>query len=230
MASRSEISSSRSATRWANMDSDALVAAVTRTLGEHVGRNPWAATTSWVIGKVLESALELVKGTEGQLAHLGERLDPGSSSGALGHDEDPDRLDRAVSALGLSLRSARQDGPGRLNGVEGIGLAAVPSGLAVLTIHFDDRDPCSSEVTGDAGAVRTPCPRCRPWRSRRSHSARPTGPNSRRAPLQTSRVPSRTPTSSSTAATWTSPWVSMPPVTVRVASTMVMPSLPFLKR
>jgi len=42
-------------------------------------------------------------------------------------------------------------------------------------------------------------------------------------------VPNSLPTSSSTAATWTSRCVSTPPVTWRVASTMVMSSL-FLKR
>ena len=43
---------SRSATRWASEESDALVAAVT-TSGERVGRSPWAAATNSVIGRPL---------------------------------------------------------------------------------------------------------------------------------------------------------------------------------
>ena len=84
-----------------------------------------------------------------------ERLDPGSAGRALGHDEDPDGLDRTVSALGRSLGPARENGPGGLDGVEGVGLAAVASGLAVLTVHLDDLDPGSSEEPGDAGPIGT---------------------------------------------------------------------------
>ena len=57
----------------------------------------------------------------------------------------------------LAFPCARPDRTARggLNGVERIGLATVSSDLAVLTVHFDDRDPRSSEVTGDASAVGT---------------------------------------------------------------------------
>ena len=104
-------------------------------------------------GEALESALQLVRGAEGELAHLGERLDPGPSGRALGHDEDTDRLDRAVPSLGRSMGPARESGPGGLDGVEGIGLAAVVSGLTVLAVHFDDVDSGSGEETGDAGPI-----------------------------------------------------------------------------
>ena len=128
------------------------MAAVTAS-GERVGRKPLGGGDELGDGEALEAALQLVRGTEGELAHLGERLDPGSSGRALGHDEDPDGLDRAVSALGRSMGPARLRGPGGLDGVEGIGLAALASGLAVLAVHFDDVDPGSGEEAGDAGPI-----------------------------------------------------------------------------
>ena len=48
---------------------------------------------------------------------------------------------------------ARLCGPGGLYGVEGVGLAGLAPGLAVLAVHFDDVDPGSSEMTGDAGPI-----------------------------------------------------------------------------
>ena len=101
-----------------------MVAAVT-TSGERVGRSPWAAATNGGDGQALESALELVRGAEGELAHLGERLDAGPAGRTLGDDEDPDGLDAAVSALGRSVGSTRLRGPGGLERVEGIGLAGL---------------------------------------------------------------------------------------------------------
>ena len=44
-------------------------------------------------------------------------------------------------------------GPGGLDRVEGIGLAGLASGLAVLAVHLDDVDPCSGEEAGDAGPI-----------------------------------------------------------------------------
>ena len=48
---------------------------------------------------------------------------------------------------------ARLCRPGGLDGVEGIGLAALTPGLAVLAVHLNDVDPCSGEVTSDAGPI-----------------------------------------------------------------------------
>ena len=124
MASRSEISSSRSVTQCASEESDALVAEVTPS-GQRVGRSPWAAATKPRDGQSFEAALELVRGAEGQLAHLAERLDPGPSGRAFGHDEDPDRFDRTVPALGRSIGPLGLCRPGGLERVEGIGLAAL---------------------------------------------------------------------------------------------------------
>ena len=52
-------------------------------------------------GKALEFALQLVRGSEGELAHLGERLDARPAGRALGHDEDTDGLDGTVSLLAV---------------------------------------------------------------------------------------------------------------------------------
>ena len=86
-------------------------------------------------------------------AHLGERLDARPSGRALGHDEDPDGLDAAISGLGPSAGPAREGGPGGFHGVEGIGLAGVMPRLAVLAVHLDDMDPSSGEEAGDAGPI-----------------------------------------------------------------------------
>jgi len=51
------------------------------------------------------------------------------------------------------MRPARQDGPGGLDGVEGVRLAALAPGLAVLAVDLDDRDPCSGQVAGDARPI-----------------------------------------------------------------------------
>ena len=51
------------------------------------------------------------------------------------------------------MSPARESGPGGFDGVEGIGLAAVVPGLAVLAVHLDDVDPGSGEESGDAGPI-----------------------------------------------------------------------------
>jgi hypothetical protein len=48
---------------------------------------------------------------------------------------------------------ARLRRPRGLDGVEGIGLAALAPTLAVLAVYFDDMDPCSGEETGHAGSI-----------------------------------------------------------------------------
>jgi hypothetical protein len=103
----------------------------------------------------LQTALELIRGTEGQVAHLTERLNTGPAGRALGHDGDPDRLDTSVSALGDTMGSPRLCGPCGLERVEGVGLAPLTPSLAVLAIHFDHVDPRSGEEAGDASPIGT---------------------------------------------------------------------------
>ena len=129
-----------------------MVAAVTAS-GERGRTQALRGSDELRNGEALEAALELVRGAEGELAHLAERLDARPTSRALGHDEDADGLDRTVSALGPSMGPARLCRPGRLERVEGIGLAALTPGLAVLAVHFDDVNPGSGEEPGDAGPI-----------------------------------------------------------------------------
>jgi hypothetical protein len=88
------------------------------------------------------------------VTHLDEGLGPGLAGRALGDDEDPDGLDRAVSRLGAPARSATEGGPGGLSGVEGVGLAAATALLSVRSIDLDDLDAHSAQVTSQAGPIR----------------------------------------------------------------------------
>ena len=49
-------------------------------------------------------------------------------------------LDQGLSRLGFALGPTAQGGPGGLDGVEGIGLAAAPAFLAVRPVDFEDLD------------------------------------------------------------------------------------------
>ena len=89
-----------------------------------------------------------------EVAHLKERLDPGLSGRALGHDEDPDGLDGTVSGLGAASRSTAQCRPGRFDGVERIGLAAAALLLSVRSIDFDHLDARSAQVASQTRAIR----------------------------------------------------------------------------
>ena len=204
MASSSVISASRSATRWASEKSEALVAAVTGSANASdavPGRRP--RTGRWGF---LEPTLELVRGTEGELAHLASALIRAARANAWPR-RDPDGLDRAVSALGLAVGSARQDCRQPRSAIKGIGLAAFDHGPGGSDGRLPRPRSRLEQIAGDAGPRTAPStPLCRPPRS---HPARPTGPSSRRAPLG-HWVPNRRPTSSNTAATSTSPWVSIP--------------------
>jgi hypothetical protein len=75
----------------------------------------------------------------------------------LATDEDPDGLDPTVSGLGLALRPPRQGRPGRLDGVNGVGLSLAAPGLAVGPVDLDDLDARSSEEPGQA-APQAPVP------------------------------------------------------------------------
>ena len=100
-ASSSASSSSSAWIRCANEDSDALVAAVTGSEIASVAAGPFGDEGRH--GEALHSATELLWGAVAEVAHLDERLGPGLAGRALGHDEDPDGLDGAVSGLGACL-------------------------------------------------------------------------------------------------------------------------------
>ena len=118
-----------------------------------VGRKPLAAATSWVMGRPLILACSW-----SGAVNVSWRIWVSALTRACRADRLATTRTRMAStdpSLHLAFPCALpdSDGPGRLDGVERIGLAAVSSGLAVLTVHFDDLDPCPSEVTGDSGAV-----------------------------------------------------------------------------
>ena len=56
--------------------------------------------------------------------------------------------------FGLPARSTAQGGPGRFDGVEGIGLAAATPFLSIRSVDLDDLDAPSSQVAGQAGPIR----------------------------------------------------------------------------
>ncbi len=87
------------------------------------------------------------------MAHLGQRLDPGPSGRALGHNEDPDGLDGTVLGLRNALSSSTECGSSRLDGIEGIGLSAAPTLGPVGSVDLDDRDAGSTKVTGQTGPI-----------------------------------------------------------------------------
>ena len=98
-----------------------------------------------------------------EVAHLDQGLAPGLAGRALGDDEDPDGLDRTVARLGLAPRPTTQGGPGGLDGVEGIGLAAATALLAIWSVDLEDFDANPAQVAGQARAIGPRCPPRRPW-------------------------------------------------------------------
>ena len=82
---------------------------------DHIGRacrtKPLGDRDELGDGEAFESTLELIRGAEGELTHLGERFDARPSCRALGHDEYPDGLDGSIStfcgATGLPDSAAR---------------------------------------------------------------------------------------------------------------------------
>ena len=144
------------AERCASDQSAALVAAVT-TSGERVGRSPWAAATKAAIGRPLSLLWSWSGALKVSWRIWVSALMPRPVGRALGDDEDPDGLDTAVSTLRRSMGSAGLGRPGRLERVEGIGLAALAPGLAVLAVHLDDVDSCFGKEAGDARPI-GPCP------------------------------------------------------------------------
>ena len=105
-------------------------------------------------GEALEPALQLVRGTEGELAHLAERLDARPTNRALGHDEDADGLDRTVSGLAVveqqSVTVTDEEAP--MVSVEASGnTSSIVLKDKDLDSLSDDPDELSNELTALAG-------------------------------------------------------------------------------
>ena len=158
--------------------------------------------------------MKLFRGTDSEVAHLDDRLDPGSLGPTLGHDQGPDGLDRTVLGLACPRGPTRQCSSSRFDGVERIGLAVIASGLAVGTVDLDDVDTFAAQDAGQthpigAGALYADL----------GHLSEALEPAQQR--FVPSRIrpegldPMRRPSGSSAAATWVSRWVSTPPVIPR---------------
>jgi hypothetical protein len=63
-----------------------------------------------------------------------------SCGAALGDHQRPDRLHRAVPALGRAAGPAGLRGPGGTDRIQRVGLALPAPVLAVRTVHLDDPD------------------------------------------------------------------------------------------
>jgi hypothetical protein len=131
----------------------------------------------------------------------------------------------AVRRLGDTAGSTRQDRPGRLDRVDGVGLAEYATKLTVGAIDLDHLEPLTAPVPRQAGAIGAGA----------FHSDTSDRPEAGYHPCSALKpcgvvandsMPNTPPLASSAAATWVSRCVSTPPVIGRV-STMVIaiPSL-----
>ena len=89
------------------------------------------------------------------MAHLDQRLDSGLAGRALGHDQDPDGFDGAVSGFGFPTRPAAQGSAGRFNRIERVGLTTAAPLFSVRSVDFDDFDTHPAQVTGQPGPIGT---------------------------------------------------------------------------
>ena len=112
-SSSSASSWSSASMRWASEEREALVAAVTGSR-DRGPAEPGPFGDEGRHREALEAATKLLWGGVAEVAHLDEGFDPGLTGRALGHDEDPDGLDRAVPRLGAAARPATREQPGRL--------------------------------------------------------------------------------------------------------------------
>src|SRR5712691_5836220 len=72
---------------------------------------------------------------------------------ALGDHQRPDRLHRAVPALGRAAGPAGLRGPGSADRVQRVGLALPTAILPVGAVHLHDPDAGCGDVAGQSGAV-----------------------------------------------------------------------------
>ena len=139
------------------------------------------------------------------MANLIERLDLCQTPRAPGDHERPDRLDVAVAALALAVGFARQSGPGCLDGIDRIGLARAPAGLAIRPVPRPPPRRCFASTWRDQ------LHKSRYLRPRRGSRCR-SSPRTRRGTGGPQASSPRRPIASSAAATFPSRWVSTPPV------------------
>ena len=87
------------------------------------------------------------------MAELVEQPDAGLAPGAGSDEQYPDRFHVAVGGLGHAVGPAAQRRPGRLHGVDGVGLAVAAASLPVGAINLDHRNPGAVQEAGQPGPV-----------------------------------------------------------------------------
>ena len=109
----------------------------------------------------------------------------------------------------------------------GIGLAGPPASLTVGAVDLDHLEPAAAQMTSQPSAIGAGPFDPDPLDHTEARPASRAAPRTRPGSSGTTPPPAPRRWRPATAATWASRWVSTPPVTGRVASTMVMaiPSL-----
>jgi hypothetical protein len=99
--------------------------------------------------------MELVRSGESQVAHLGDGLHSGVAGRALGHHQNPDGLDWTHFGLAGTRSPTADSGTGRLDRIEGVGLAVIAAGLAVRSIDLDNLQAPPPQEPGKAHPIGT---------------------------------------------------------------------------
>ena len=107
-------------------------------IGRSTGTKPLSFGDEGGDREPFHAATELFRSAVAEVAHLNQSLAPGLAGRTLGDDKDSDGFDGTVARLGLALRPTTQGGPGRFDGIEGIGLAAPAAFLAIWSVHLED--------------------------------------------------------------------------------------------
>ena len=118
-----------------------------------------------------EPGPEVVGAGQDQGPGLVDRLGPLGAGAALGDHQRPDRLDRAVPALGRAAGPAGLGGPGGADRIQRVGLALPAAVLAVGAVHLHDPDTGRGDVPGQASAVAAG-----PFDPDQAHGAEPAQP------------------------------------------------------
>jgi hypothetical protein len=87
------------------------------------------------------------------VAQLVETGDARLAAGTLGDQQRPHGFHVAVRRLGDTAGSTRQDRPGRLHRVDGVGLGEYATKLTVGAIDLDHLEPLTTQVPRQAGAT-----------------------------------------------------------------------------
>ena len=130
-----------------------------------------------------------------------------------------------VPGLGLGDGVTREHGLGGGDGVDGIGLAVAAPALAIGTAHLDRLHPLEVEEAGEPSSIGPGSLDAKALDLAELLQPTKCGAIAGRFVANDS-TPSSVPRSSSAATTWTSRWVSTPPVIRRVVSVMVVMAIP----